>query len=303
MSKKNSQQKIQTLREQLNQYSYQYYVLDDPQVPDATYDRLYHELKSLEQQYPELISSDSPTQRVGDKPLNGFSQVQHEVPMLSLDNVFNTDELKNFNQRLQQRLNNNDEIEFAAEPKLDGLAISLLYKNGLLVRAGTRGDGTTGEDVTQNIRTIRSIPLKLMGKDFPSTLEVRGEVFMPKAAFEALNKKAIEAGEKTFVNPRNAAAGSLRQLDPKITASRNLAMYCYAVGQTSGMDNLFTHMQMLDQLQHWGLPLCKERRVVQGVEGCLDYYQNLAQKRNDLSYEIDGIVYKVNRLDLQKTLG
>ncbi len=303
MPEKDTQQKIQSLREQLNQYSYQYYVLDDPQVPDATYDRLYHELKALEKEYPEFISPDSPTQRVGDKPLEGFSQVKHEVPMLSLDNVFNADELADFNQRLQQRLEDADEIEFAAEPKLDGLAISLLYEKGLLVRAGTRGDGTTGEDVTQNIRTIRSIPLKLIGDNVPDILEVRGEVFMPKAAFEALNKNALEKSEKTFANPRNAAAGSLRQLDPKITASRNLSMYCYAVGQSTGMEDLTTHMQMLNQLQHWGLPLCKERSVVQGVEGCLDYYQTLAEKRNDLPYEIDGIVYKVNRLDLQKKLG
>ena len=303
MPEKDIQQKIQSLREQLNQYSYQYYVLDDPQVPDATYDRLYHELKALEKKYPQFISPDSPTQRVGDKPLDGFSQVKHEVPMLSLDNVFNADELNSFNQRLQQRLENDDEIEFAAEPKLDGLAISLLYKKGLLVRAGTRGDGTTGEDVTQNIRTIRSIPLKLMGDNVPDILEVRGEVFMPKAAFETLNKKALANDEKTFVNPRNAAAGSLRQLDPKITTSRNLAMYCYAVGQSTGMEDLTTHMQMLNQLQYWGLPLCKERSVVQGVDGCLDYYQTLAEKRHDLPYEIDGIVYKVNRLDLQKKLG
>ena len=303
MSDNKIQQKIQSLKDQLNLYSYQYYTLDDPQVPDATYDRLYRELQSLEEKYPQFISSDSPTQRVGDKPLDGFTQVKHEVPMLSLDNVFSAEELREFNQRIQHRLNTTDEIEFAAEPKLDGLAISLIYKKGLLVQAGTRGDGTTGEDVTQNVRTIKSIPLKLMGNDYPALLEVRGEIFMPKAAFEALNKKAEAAGEKTFANPRNAAAGSLRQLDPKITASRHLAMYCYAVGKNDGMKNLATHMQMLDQLQHWGLPLCKEREVVQGVDGCLAYYKKMADMRDSLPYEIDGIVYKVNRLDLQQQLG
>ncbi|VAW64028.1 DNA ligase (NAD(+)), partial [hydrothermal vent metagenome] len=294
---------INQLRDQLNHHSYQYYVLDDPEIPDVEYDRLYRELQSLEKKHPELITQDSPTQRVGDKPLDGFTQVKHEVPMLSLDNVFNEDELNEFNKRVQQRLDSEDEISFAAEPKLDGLAVSLLYEKGLLVRAGTRGDGTTGENITQNIRTIHSIPLKLLGKNIPDILEVRGEVFMPKAGFETLNKMARENDEKPFANPRNAAAGSLRQLDPKITATRPLAMYCYAVGRVDGGVQLKTHSDMLDNLKQWGLPLCNEREVVQGVEGCLHYFKKMSEMRDSLSYEIDGIVYKVNSLKLQKELG
>ncbi len=295
--------RISILREQLNHHSYQYYVLDEPEIPDVEYDRLYRELQSLEQQHPELITSDSPTQRVGDKPLEGFSQVKHEIPMLSLDNVFNEAELIDFNKRIQQRLETDAEISFAAEPKLDGLAVSLLYENGLLIRAGTRGDGTTGEDITQNVRTIHSIPLRLIGANIPRILEVRGEVFMPRAGFEKLNQLARDNDEKIFVNPRNAAAGSLRQLDPRITAKRPLAMYCYSVGKIESDLNFDTHSELLDQLQHWGLPLCKERKTVSGVDGCLDYFEMMSEKRNTLPYEIDGIVYKVDSLRLQKELG
>ena len=298
-----SEQSILQLREQLNHHSHQYYVLDDPEIPDAEYDRLYQQLLSLEKNYPELITNDSPTQRVGDKPLDGFSQVKHEVPMLSLDNVFNENELADFNKRVQQRLEVDGDIVFAAEPKLDGLAASLLYENGILIRAGTRGDGTTGEDITQNIRTIHSIPLKLLGNNVPSVLEVRGEVFMPKAGFEKLNQRARKNDEKPFANPRNAAAGSLRQLDPRITAQRPLAMYCYAVGKVEGAAQLSTHSEMLNQLQQWGLPLCKERQTVTGVDGCLEYFNEMSEKRDGLSYEIDGIVYKVDSLRQQKELG
>ncbi len=294
---------IENIRDQLNHHSYQYYVLDDPEIPDVEYDRLYRELQTLEKNHPELVTSDSPTQRVGDKPLDGFTQVKHEVPMLSLDNVFNEAELNDFYKRIQQRLDSDDEIIFAAEPKLDGLAVSLLYEKGLLVRAGTRGDGTTGENITQNIRTIHSIPLKLLGQNIPDVLEVRGEVFMPKAGFERLNQVARENGEKPFANPRNAAAGSLRQLDPKITAKRSLAMYCYAVGRVDGGAQLKTHSDMLDHLKQWGLPLCNERKVVPGVAGCLKYFKEMSELRDSLSYEIDGIVYKVNSLKLQKELG
>jgi len=301
--KAQAEQKILQLREQLNHYSYQYYVLDDPEIPDAEYDRLYRELQSLEKKSPQLITTDSPTQRVGDKPLDGFTQVKHEVPMLSLDNVFNETELTDFNKRVQQRLETDGDIVFAAEPKLDGLAASLLYENGVLIRAGTRGDGTTGEDITQNIRTIHSIPLKLLGENIPSLLEVRGEVFMPKAGFEKLNQRARENDEKPFANPRNAAAGSLRQLDPRITAQRPLAMYCYAVGRIEGVEELSTHSEMLNQLQQWGLPLCKERQTVVGVEGCLKYFKQMSERRDGLSYEIDGIVYKVDSLRQQKELG
>lgn len=294
---------VNQLRDQLNHHSYQYYVLDDPEIPDVEYDRLYRELQSLEKQYPEFIAAESPTQRVGDKPLDGFTQVKHEVPMLSLDNVFNEEELGDFYKRIQQRLDSEEEISFAAEPKLDGLAVSLLYEDGLLVQAGTRGDGTTGENITQNIRTIHSIPLKLLGDNIPAVLEVRGEVFMPKAGFEKLNQLARERDEKQFANPRNAAAGSLRQLDPKVTAQRPLAMYCYAVGRVDGGEQLTTHSDMLDHLKQWGLPLCNERKVVQGADGCLEYFEKMSTMRDSLSYEIDGIVYKVNSLKLQKELG
>ena len=302
-NKLQAEQQIARLREQLNHHSVQYYVLDDPEIPDAEYDRLYRELQSLEQQFPDLITPDSPTQRVGDKPLDSFSQVKHELPMLSLDNVFSEDELIDFNKRIQQRLERDDEIIYAAEPKLDGLAVSLLYENGLLVRAGTRGDGTTGEDITQNVRTIHVVPLKLSGEAIPSLLEVRGEVFMPKAGFEKLNQRAREQGEKVFVNPRNAAAGSLRQLDSRITAQRPLSMYCYSVGKVEGEMPHDTHSEMLNQLQRWGLPVCAERQTVSGVQGCLDYYQQMAERRAQLPYEIDGIVYKVDSLRLQKELG
>ncbi len=294
---------INTLRDQLNHHSYQYYVLDEPEIPDAEYDRLYRELQALEKQCPELISSDSPTQRVGDKPLDGFTQVKHEIPMLSLDNVFNEEELNDFYKRIQQRLDSEEEIAFAAEPKLDGLAVSLLYEKGKLVQAGTRGDGTTGENITQNVRTIQSIPLTLLGENIPDVLEVRGEVFMPKAGFEKLNQIARDNDEKQFANPRNAAAGSLRQLDPRVTAKRPLAMYCYAVGRVDGGAQLQTHSEMLNQLKQWGLPLCKERQVVQGVKGCIEYFEAMSALRDSLSYEIDGIVYKVNSLRLQKELG
>ena len=298
-----ARQRSVVLRQLLNHHSYQYYVLDEPEIPDSEYDRLYRELQQLENQFSELITADSPTQRVGDKPLDSFSQVKHEIPMLSLDNVFNEDELQAFYKRVNDRLELDEPIEFAAEPKLDGLAVSLLYRDGLLVRAGTRGDGTTGEDVTHNIRTIHSIPLHLQGDDYPQLLEVRGEVFMPKAGFEKLNQKVIQNGDKPFANPRNAAAGSLRQLDPKIAASRPLAMYCYAVGKVDGMESVKTHSEMLDHLLKWGLPLCKERAVVKGVEGCLKYFDKLSAKRESLAYDIDGIVYKVNNLDWQKQLG
>lgn len=303
MSDKNIKTRIQSLRQQLNHHSYQYYVLDEPEIPDAEYDRLYRELQQLEQQHPELITPDSPTQRVGDQPLSAFSQIKHEVPMLSLDNVFSEDELADFYTRVQNKLDTTADIEFAAEPKLDGLAVSLIYENGMLVRAGTRGDGVTGEDITQNIRTIHSIPLHLMGTGWPLRLDVRGEVFMPRAGFEMLNQRARANGEKEFVNPRNAAAGSLRQLDPKITASRPLAMYCYAVATTEDIKKYATHSDLINQLSQWGLPLCKERQVVSGVTGCLDYFNVMAKQRNALPYDIDGIVYKVNRLDWQKELG
>lgn len=296
-------QQIEKLRKQIQSHNHRYYVLDDPDVSDSEYDRLMRELQKLEAENPELITEDSPTQRVGAVPLGEFDQVTHEVPMLSLGNVFSEEELHAFDKRLHDRLDNDDEIEYVAEPKLDGLAVSLLYKQGKLVQAATRGDGTTGENITQNVRTIQSIPLKLMGDDYPDVLEVRGEVIMPKDGFEAFNAKARAAGEKTFVNPRNAAAGSLRQLDSRITAQRPLDMHCYAMGKVEGKALPATHFEMLQQLGRWGLRINPEIKVVQGVEGCAEYYQNIGEKRQHLSYEIDGVVYKTNRFDQQEKLG
>jgi len=294
---------VNTLRQQLRHHAHLYYVLDDPEIADSEYDQMYHELQQLEQSHPSLITHDSPTQRVGAEPLEAFSQIQHRIPMLSLGNVFSDDELHAFYKRIQDRLSSEEDIEFAAEPKLDGLAISIVYEKGELVQAATRGDGATGEDVTQNIRTVHSIPLRLLGDDFPDVLEVRGEVFMPKAGFEKLNRRARDLGEKTFVNPRNAAAGSLRQLDPKITAQRPLALYCYAVGVVEGRSLPKTHSEMLELLKTWGLPVCAESNVAVGVDGCLEFYKDILKKRDHLAYDIDGIVYKVNRFDLQKQLG
>ncbi|MCK5387500.1 MAG: NAD-dependent DNA ligase LigA [Gammaproteobacteria bacterium] len=302
MVDKKIQQRIESLREEINAHNYSYYVLDNPEVPDSEYDRLLHELGDIEEQYPELISPDSPTQRVGATPLDSFSEVKHEVPMLSLGNAFSDQDMSDFDKRIREGVES-ENIEYAAEPKLDGLAISLLYKNGLLVRAATRGDGRTGEDVTLNIRTIDAIPLKLRGKDFPPVIEVRGEVVMPKAGFEQLNIQQIEKGEKPFVNPRNAAAGSLRQLDPKITATRPLSFYSYGIGLIDGMSLPNKHSDMMNKLKSWGLRINPESRVVKGAQGCVDYYESLAKKRNDLPDEIDGIVYKVDELKFQDVMG
>ena len=295
--------KIESLREQLRYHSYKYYVLDDPDIPDAEYDRLHKQLLALEDENPELITSDSPTQRVGSTPLASFEQIQHQMPMLSLDNVFSNDELLAFNQRIQDRLKSEGDIEFTVEPKLDGLAISIRYEKGELIYAATRGDGSSGENVTQNIRTMHSVPLRLLGKNYPQVLEVRGEVFMPKAGFEKLNQQARNNAEKEFVNPRNAAAGSLRQLDPAITAKRPLSLYCYAVGVVEGGGMADTHYEILQQLKDFGLPVCNEIKRVQGVDACISYYEEILNKRDDLPYDIDGIVYKVNSIILQSRLG
>jgi DNA ligase (NAD+) len=299
------EQQIQQLREQLNKHNYRYYVLDDPEVPDAEYDRLFQQLKSLEAEHPSLITPESPTQRVGGAPLAAFKQVQHELPMLSLDNAFNAEDMQEFNRRIVDRLAYpaDTEIGYACEPKLDGIAISLLYENGVLIRGLTRGDGSTGEDITLNVRTIPTIPLKLSGSDYPERLEVRGEIYMPKAGFNALNKRAEQRGEKPFVNPRNAAAGSLRQLDPKVTASRPLEMCSYSVGVVEGGELADGHAAILRQLKNWGFKLNPLLEEVSGVQGCLDYYTRVAALRDTLPYEIDGVVFKVNNLALQKTLG
>ena len=296
--------KAESLREQIRHHNYRYHVLDDPEIPDAEYDRLMRELQALEREHPELVTDDSPTRRVGDSPISAFGTVEHELPMLSLDNAFSEDELRDFDRRVRDRLEReNDSVVYAAEPKLDGAAVSLLFENGVLRRGATRGDGTTGEDITHNVRTIEAVPLKLRGKGFPDLLEVRGEVFMPKSGFEAYNEKARKAGEKTFVNPRNAAAGSLRQLDPRLTAARPLDMYAYSVGAVDGGELPGRHSEILDQLQEWGLKTCPERSVVEGVEGCISYYAGIGERRQSLAYEIDGVVYKVDSIADQRELG
>jgi DNA ligase (NAD+) len=300
------EKKIESLRDEIRYHNYRYHTLDDIEIPDAAYDRLMRELQRLEAENPELITHDSPTQRVGAEPSDTLQTIKHRLPMLSLDNVFSEDELREFHRRVADKLefeNGADDLQYAAEPKLDGAAVSLLYEDGVLVRAATRGDGTTGEDITHNVRTIDSIPLRLLGSGYPSTLEVRGEVFMPLAGFEAYNKKARAAGDKTFVNPRNAAAGSLRQLDPKLTAERPLDMYVYSVGLVEGGHLPDHHSEIIDQLQVWGLKTCPERRVVSGVRGCFAYYEAIGNKRNALGYDIDGVVYKVDSLALQRELG
>lgn len=297
-------QQIDQLRRTLEQHNYQYYVLDTPSIPDAEYDRLMRELVALEQANPELITASSPSQKVGGEPLAGFVEVAHEIPMLSLDNAMNSEEFAAFFQRLGERLQTTKPLEIACEPKLDGLAISLLYEQGELVRAATRGDGSTGEDVTQNVRTIKNIPLKLQGNNFPERLEIRGEVYMPLAGFEAYNQAARDKDEKPFANPRNAAAGSLRQLDSRITATRPLEFCAYSMGLISPDFPLpDTHSATLELFKHWGIRINSEMRVVTGLAAAQDFYEQLAAKRNRLGYEIDGIVFKVNHYDLQQQLG
>lgn len=291
------------LRQQLNYHNHRYYVLDDPELPDAEYDRMLRRLQQLETEHPELLTADSPTQRVGGAPLDAFESVTHLMPMLSLDNAFSDDEVVDFNRRVLDRLNQSGDVKYACEPKLDGIAISLLYRNGVLERGATRGDGTTGEDITSNVRTVASIPLKLIGDDIPELLEVRGEIYLPKAGFDALNDAARKSGDKLFVNPRNAAAGSLRQLDSRITAQRPLEMCAYSVGVVEGGELPDTHVGVLRQLQAWGFLVNEYLEEVDSIEGCLDYYQRMAQRRDQLGYDIDGIVYKVNDLNLQQRLG
>lgn len=295
------QEKIITLRDTLQQHNYNYYVLDNPQIPDSEYDRLMRELENLEAQYPELITPDSPTQRVGAQPLSEFSEVTHSLPMRSLANAFEEQEVYEFDRRVRERLEI-DQVDYVAEPKLDGLAINLRYENGLLMQAATRGDGYRGEDVTLNIRTIPAIPLKLR-PPFPNLLEVRGEVFMTHQSFLQLNQNRQQQGEKTFANPRNAAAGSLRQLDPKITATRPLHFYAYTVGEVSEEALPLEHYSLLQKLKTWGLPVSALIQKVTGVEGCLEYYQYLLNQRQQLTFDIDGVVYKVNSLIQQRELG
>ncbi len=296
-------QRASELRDLINKYNYLYYVTDNPEVTDSEYDRLFTELKQLEQQYPELLTNDSPTQRVGGQALDKFSQITHALPMLSLDNVFDADEFEAFDQRVRDWLNTSETQIYAAEPKLDGLAISIRYEHGLLVQAATRGDGTVGEDVTVNVRTIPTVPLRLQGYNIPEVIEIRGEIFMPKEGFEKLNQAQISADKKPFVNPRNAAAGSLRQLDSKITATRPLAIYCYGIGEIVGMEAPESHSAAMKQLEQWGCRISPELKQVEGIQGALDYITYLGDKRDSLPYDIDGVVFKVDKVALQQRLG
>lgn len=297
------EQQINHLRTQLRHHEYQYHVLDAPEVPDAEYDRLMRELRELETAHPDLVTADSPTQRVGAAPLSEFGQVKHQVPMLSLDNVFDEDSYLAFYKRVQDRLKTVEPLTFCCELKLDGLAVSLLYENGELVQAATRGDGTTGENITANVRTIRAIPLRLQGDNIPARLEVRGEVFMPQPGFEAMNEEARRTGGKVFANPRNAAAGSLRQLDPRITAKRPLTFFCYGIGVLDGGELQRSHYERLQQLKAWGLPVSDRVRVCTGSQDVLEFYRQVEADRPTLGFDIDGVVVKIDSLDIQETLG
>ena len=287
---------------QIEHHNYRYHVLDDPEVSDAEYDRLLRELKALEEQHPDLITPDSPTQRVGATPVSELEEVIHAKPMLSLENAFSEEDLLSFDRRVRERLETDEQIEYAAEPKLDGLAVSFRYESGRLVQAATRGDGLRGEDVTHNVRTIKAVPIDLRGKP-PALLEVRGEVFMPIAGFKAMNERALARGEKTFVNPRNAAAGGIRQLDPRLAASRPFDVFFYGLGETQGWTPPPRHTESLQQLREWGLKTSPLTKTVRGVEGCLAYYRDIGERRAGLPYEIDGVVYKVNRYVQQRELG
>ncbi|MDP9013445.1 MAG: NAD-dependent DNA ligase LigA [Pseudomonadota bacterium] len=291
------------LRDLLERYNHRYHALDDPEVPDAEYDRLMLELRGIETQYPTLLTKDSPTQRVGAAPVAAFGAVRHRIPMLSLDNAFSDEDVRDFDRRIRERIGNDQAVRYSAEPKLDGLAISALFENGVFVQGATRGDGETGEDITQNLKTIAALPMRLRTADAPRLLEVRGEVFMPLAGFERFNREALARGEKSYVNPRNAAAGSLRQLDSRMTAARPLDLFIYGVGYVDGAGLPQHHGNMLKQLRGWGFKICPQSRVVDSIEGCLEYYRDMALARPKLPYQIDGVVYKVDAADLQRQLG
>jgi DNA ligase (NAD+) len=284
------------LRSLINEHNYNYYVLDDPRVSDSEYDQLLRELQAIEAKYPDLVTLDSPTQRVGAPPLDAFAEVVHNVPMLSLNNAFNSQEVEDFAKDFTN-------AKFFAELKFDGLAVSLRYEDGLLVSAATRGDGYTGEDVTANAKTIKTIPLRLRGENYPSVLEVRGEVYMSKADFDKLNQKQAAKGEKIFANPRNAAAGSLRQLKSRVTAQRPLSFFSYAIGAVEGVELPKSHNEILNLLQQWGLPISQDSQLITGIAGCLKYYEAILKRRENLAFEIDGVVYKINDLNVQQQLG
>jgi DNA ligase (NAD+) len=290
------------LRRQIEQHNYRYYVLDDPEVSDAEYDRLLRELQEIEARFPELVTPDSPTQRVGVTPVAEFGEVTHRVPMLSLENAFSDEDVRDFDRRMRERLRV-ETVDYAAEPKLDGLAVSLTFERGRFTVGATRGDGATGEDVTLNLRAVRAVPLRLRGEGYPRVLEVRGEVFMPLAGFKRFNAQAEARGERTYVNPRNAAAGSLRQLDPRLTAQRPLDIFFYGVGSVENGTLPLRHSEVLRALRRWGLKTSPEARVVQGLAGCLEYYADIGRRRATLGHQIDGVVYKVDDLSAQQRLG
>ncbi|MEY3218973.1 MAG: NAD-dependent ligase LigA [Pseudomonadota bacterium] len=302
MTDQDISQRIDTLRTLLQRWNYAYHTLDKPDVPDSKYDQVFQELLDLEQQFPQFISSDSPTQRIGSVPLDSFSKIKHQLPMLSLNNGFEEQDVVDFDRRAREKLKKNV-IDYAAEPKIDGLAVSIRYEKGLLVQAATRGDGSIGEDITLNVRTIKNIPLRLLEKNIPDILEIRGEIFITKANFLKLNDTQQANQEKLFANPRNAAAGSIRQLDPNITAQRPLEFICYGVGDIQNGQLSDTQIETLEILNKWGIPIAKELALVTGVEGCLQYYTEMLKKRQQLPFEIDGVVYKINHLSDQKTLG
>jgi DNA ligase (NAD+) len=301
------QKKIDKLISIINQHNYNYYVLDDPRISDAEYDQLYQELLQLEQAHPEFLRQDSPTQHVGAQPLKEFKQVQHSVPMLSLDNAFSDEDIYAFDERVHNKLHMNNIvdniIEYCCEPKLDGLAVSLKYENGVYVQAATRGDGSVGEDITENVKTIKMLPLRLRGENFPKILEVRGEVFISKSGFEKLNADALLNNDKTFANPRNAAAGSLRQLDSSITANRPLEIYFYGISNIQYFPEIKKQSEILENLKNWGFRVNLLNQIAKGPDDCIKYYKKIEKKRDTLPYQIDGVVYKVDEVLLQEKLG
>ena len=297
------QVRISRLREAVTQHNHRYHALNSPEISDAEFDRLFHELKDLEARYPELITEDSPTQRVGSSPLAAFEQVAHEMPMLSLDNAFGEDDMHDFNRRTMARLDCEDDVVYACEPKIDGVAVSLLYENGRLARGATRGDGATGEDITENVRTIDAVPLRLLGKGYPQKLEVRGEIYFTLSSFRQMNAEAELRGQKVFANPRNAAAGTLRQLDSRETARRPLTMFVYSVGVVSGGEVPANHSEILTRLGEWGLRINPLIVTVKGVAACIEYYEAMMERRPTLDYEIDGVVFKVDAIAAQTRLG
>ena len=307
MNGRDAETRVAELREQIGYHDKRYYELDEPEIPDAEYDKLMIELRALEAQFPDLITPDSPTQRVSGAPVATFGTVVHKVPMLSLDNAFSDEDIVAFDRRIHDRLEIEGDLDFVAEPKLDGLAVTVIYRDGRFERAATRGDGVKGEDVTANVRAAnvrgsRSVP-RTLSKGAPAVLEVRGEVFMPIAEFEEMNRLARERGEKVFVNPRNSAAGSLRQLDPKATAARPLMVYFYALGVVEGGSVPDTQFELLAAFKRWGLPTCPDLELVRGVAGMLGYYRSMGERRSSLPYQIDGVVYKLNRRENQERLG